>query len=86
MRIYSLIIGFNALNGLLSFLHYLLDCMNGDRVLFQRPERASFISTSAALIEGDAEKMFQRPERASFISTHLQGDRPSVIVRNVSTP
>ena len=38
--------------------------------MFQRPERASFISTKS--LGGSLQRfrcMFQRPERASFIST-----------------
>ena len=37
--------------------------------MFQRPERASFISTFLLFRELSIWKKFQRPERASFIST-----------------
>ena len=37
---------FNALNGLLSFLHYCFSAQKGGMItMFQRPKRASFIST-----------------------------------------
>ena len=38
-------------------------------LLFQRPKRASFISTVAERIRDIVEMGFQRPKRASFIST-----------------
>ena len=39
-------------------------------MMFQRPERASFISTICKWLPANIETlMFQRPERASFIST-----------------
>ena len=38
--------------------------------MFQRPERASFISTNIGVVGGKfLTAVFQRPERASFIST-----------------
>ena len=37
--------------------------------MFQRPERASFISTRERKKMAKMTKKFQRPERASFIST-----------------
>ena len=54
--------------------------------MFQRPKRASFISTKTECYEGTPFVMFQRPKRASFISTmrsscvaptaHLMFQRP----------
>ena len=38
-------------------------------MLFQRPERASFISTGNSTLQLKGKEVFQRPERASFIST-----------------
>ena len=63
---------FNALNGLLSFLQKSPQkAPNGTRV-FQRPERASFISTKRFEVGEKLTDVFQRPERASFISTSLE--------------
>ena len=40
--------------------------------MFQRPERASFISTDVPEVSDHCRfEKFQRPERASFISTNL---------------
>ena len=64
----------NALNGLPSFLLQ-SDAMQLDiiQMMCQRPERASFISTSSQRESGRLHKKCQRPERASFISTKIQG-------------
>ncbi len=60
---------FNALNGLLSFLP-IQEMLKNVVNLFQRPERASLISTEKELSRCTPNERFQRPERASFISTH----------------
>ena len=60
--------GFNALNGLSSFLRYAHDD-DTKYLMFQRPERALFISTDAITILATVVGMFQRPKRALFIST-----------------
>ena len=78
--------GFNALNGLLSFLLVATTPENnGLYFVCQRPERASFISTHHALTIWLFDIVCQRPERASFIST---GGDVGVIIpgQDVSTP
>ena len=61
---------FNALNGLLSFLPSERRRQAIIWSMFQRPKRASFISTSVdSYTVQDRYDVFQRPKRASFIST-----------------
>ena len=42
------------------------------KYMFQRPERASLISTKKSHLQWIRKAMFQRPERASFISTAIK--------------
>ena len=69
--------------------------MINQETMFQRPERASFISTERNLwmqlrnLWKSREEnviMFQRPERASFISTNFSMDKRKLIRLIVSTP
>ena len=48
--------------------------------LFQRPERASFISTRTGRLYFKHNKWFQRPERASFISTKEPSQKRTLII------
>ena len=80
-------LGFNALNGLLSFLLTLLTFIYGVFVGFQRPERASLISTTVRIYEDcELDEKFQRPERASLISTKINKENNSEMDVAVSTP
>ena len=55
------------------------------KMLCQRPERASFISTQNTLTGNSGLMVCQRPERASFISTRYI-KRRKTLWRKVSTP
>ena len=52
--------------------------------MFQRPKRASFISTRTTKARQVAKTMFQRPKRASFISTKTTEGGSKM--KKVSTP
>ena len=80
--------GFNALNGLSSFLRTKKQKRNKMEVaLFQRPKRALFISTVWGNLPcAGGNSLFQRPKRALFISTSKAKNIGSMTPEDVSTP